>query len=695
MSELKRVREDLPLRSQPRHAAARAALLASGSLIAAGFALPSIAQETEEEVLTLDQVVVTAGGFEQHVTDAPASVTVITGDELRKASVTNLTDALREVQGVYTTGAPNEQDISIRGLPGQYTLILVDGQRQGTRDARPNGSAGYEQSFIPPVAAIERIEVVRGPMSSLYGSDAMGGVINIITKPVTDSWTGSVSAEATVQGDSDYGNSQQGSFYLSGPLMPGKLGLQLWGRKFAKEESRIEDGPEEQDDRDITARLTWTPVEGQKFGFELGRTDLTREGSEGKTVAEGDEDARRDNDRTHYALTHHGDWGLGTATDFSLSREIGKRTTWSDDGTGTLVKDDRQPEITNTVADFKLTHPYDMAGSHTLVTGAQWQRAELDDQNPGLGTEGTFSRDQWALFAEDEWWIRPDVALTLGARYTDDEEFGGHVSPRVYAVWNATTDLTVKGGISTGYRTPDLRSTVEGYYYTTEQGKGVIVSNPDLEPESSTSYELGALWNRGAWELGATVYQTDFTDKIESAKTTETITLDGTTYNRWDYYNVQDARIRGVELTAHWDISAAVQMRASYTYTESEQLSGDYKGLPLMRTPENMASLRFDWQTPITGFDSWIAANYHGEEINAGARIGSNGTPYRYNSAGKVIAYKYDAYTTVDLGGSYALNDRVTLNGAIYNILDDGVGLEDSNAVVEGRRLWLGLTSTF
>ncbi len=134
-------------------------------------------------------MVVTAAGFEQRVEDAPASITVIEGEELRPKSYRDLGDAVRDVEGVTVNGGTDEQDISIRGMPGDYTLILVDGKRQSARESRANGNSGYEQSFVPPAAAIERIEVVRGPMSSLYGSDAIGGVINVITREGRGAWT--------------------------------------------------------------------------------------------------------------------------------------------------------------------------------------------------------------------------------------------------------------------------------------------------------------------------------------------------------------------------------------------------------------------------------------------------------------------------------------------------------------------------
>src|SRR5690606_35813387 len=95
-------------------------------------------------------------------------------------------------------------------------------------------------------------------------------------------------------------------------------------------------------------------------------------------------------------------------------------------------------------------------------------------------------------------------------------------------------------------------------------------------------------------------------------------------YDIFRNYNVDEAEISGLELTGDWAITDTLSARASYTYTRSRQQSGDYRGFPLARTPEHMASLRFDWQTPVEGLDTWLSANYHGSEINSGLRIGTS-----------------------------------------------------------------------
>ena len=152
-----------------------------------------------------DTMVVTASGFQQKIQDSPASISVIPRQQIEDKAYRDITDALKDVPGVVVTGGGSSSDISIRGMSSKYTLILVDGKRVDTRGTRPNSdNAGIEQGWLPPLEAIERIEVVRGPMSSLYGSDAMGGVINVITRKTstTQAWKGSLHGDATFQENS-------------------------------------------------------------------------------------------------------------------------------------------------------------------------------------------------------------------------------------------------------------------------------------------------------------------------------------------------------------------------------------------------------------------------------------------------------------------------------------------------------------
>jgi outer membrane receptor for ferrienterochelin and colicins len=149
-------------------------------LLATAVSTGSLAAEND------DVMVVTASGYEQKLREAAASISVISQEELSRRNYTDLASALSDVEGVdvnSTTGKTGGLDISIRGMSSSYTLILIDGIRQnGTSDVTPNGFGAMNTSFMPPLSAIERIEVIRGPMSTLYGSDAIGGVINIITK---------------------------------------------------------------------------------------------------------------------------------------------------------------------------------------------------------------------------------------------------------------------------------------------------------------------------------------------------------------------------------------------------------------------------------------------------------------------------------------------------------------------------------
>ena len=193
--------------------------------------ISSISEPTKQET-----IVVTAAGYEQDVSKAPASMTVITQKELETRQYNDITDILRNTPGVVVSGAGSAQTISIRGMGSSYTLFLVNGKRQYSKDVNPNGDdSGFEKNILPPISAIERIEVIRGPASTLYGSDAMGGVINIITKKVSDEWSGTVELGTILQDSNNSGEIKNGSVYLTGPLIENKLGMQLGLNKQNRE----------------------------------------------------------------------------------------------------------------------------------------------------------------------------------------------------------------------------------------------------------------------------------------------------------------------------------------------------------------------------------------------------------------------------------------------------------------------------
>lgn len=618
--------------------------------------------------LTLEDVVVTASGFEQRVEDAPASITVIDGEDLRRKSYRDLGDAVRDVEGVTVNGGANESDISMRGMPGDYTLILVDGKRQSARESRVNGNAGYEQSFVPPAAAIERIEVVRGPMSSLYGSDAIGGVINVITRKVSPEWGGSIGYDYSARQHSAEGDAGQTTFYLSGPLKEDLLGLQVWGRNLDRQaDADLEqtNGHSKADHRDLTTRLAFTPTIDHDILLEAGVTRLKN----GDGVSANWATREQENNRDHWSLSHQGRWGWATS-DVALYQE-----TTSREGKATPDQTDiygRKPEIRNRVLDAKLVVP---TTYNVSTVGLQWQKNQVTDWNQGLGdkVDYEFSVQQKALFAENEWSVTDTFALTGGLRLDNHEEYGNHFSPRLYGVWRATDQWTLKGGVARGFKTPELRAVVEGYAYL-RRNRFVMLGNPDLKPETSTNYEVSALWsNRNDLSAGVTLFYNDFQDKLSTV----------TTDRRWNGYivmdrvNVDKAVIRGVELTGQWDIRSDLLIKGNYTYTDSEQKTGANAGAPLALTPKQKANLRGEWQVNDRA-QAWAALSYYGEE-----------------TGNTITAESAPGYTTADIGGSYDLTHALTVNASLNNITDKRLDDETYGTVNYGRTLWMGATYNF
>lgn len=654
-------------------------------------------------VQSLSPVVVTASGYDQSIADAPASITVLTHEDLARQPFNTLQDALRNVEGVSIVGAnANKQDISIRGMPGKYTLILVDGKRQGTREMLNREELGMVQaSQIPPLAAIERIEVVRGPMSSLYGSDAIGGVVNIITRKVPQAWTGTINLGATLQQHSELGNSRQADFYLAGPIKEDKLGLQLFGKSNQRTESQEVDGSYGIRDRGLTARLTLTPTKDQDIQLEAGQDEYNRYGTVGKSLAATETgDYELKNRHTHYSISHEGRWNFGT-TNVSLQREEGKARNTINDVDTTSYPDTR---LVNTTLDATVTLPLP---NNMLKVGGQYIDTRLygtDKEAASTTARNTvsgLSTRSWALFGEDEWAVTDALSLTGGVRLDDHQRYGQHWSPRGYAVYHLTDTWTLKGGVSRAFRAPELRQSSADYIQATGGAvgapRGSIAGNPDLKPETSTTTEIGLHYqDDDRYAAGVTLFNNEFKNKIYSQCVTGCSGSSGATY---EWGNIGRATLRGVETSLTLPLSRTVTLTGNYTYTQSKRKSDDevaydgtsLQGQPLDRTPRHVLNVRADWQAT-DALSLYASTNVQSEQYWANYRNVSSTTRRRPGA------------TTFDLGGSYELNKHVTFRLAVMNLTDKRVpvdyrtrttGLDGNWQVDEGRRLWLNTSVSF
>ena len=648
----------------------RFALWGAAALLATG---PVLAESGDGH--ELGQVTVTASGHAQQLEDAPASISVITREQIEQRYYQDATDALRDIPGVIITGGGSGDrgnDIVIRGMPSQYTLILVDGKPVSTRETRPNGSAGFEQDWLPPLQSIERIEVVRGPMSTLYGSDAIGGVINVITRKVAEEWGGAVQLDTIIQDDSRSGDIQQGNFSLSGPLLADTLGLQVYGRASSRQEDRFVDGFEEKNLKNLNARLSFTPTDNQDFTLEAGQTKQDRRSLIGYSAPAtgcrgGCTDSDNEYTREVLALSHTGRWDFGT-TDSYVQREEAENLT-------------REMKVTNTSAKTALVTPL---GDHLLTVGANFEKEELSDRTSNqISNRTDVDASKWALFAEDEWMLPGNVSVTGGVRLDDDENYGSHVSPRLYGVWGMAPRWTLKGGVSTGFRSPSLREITPDWGQTSRGGD--VYGNPDLEPETSVNKELGLYFNAGRdLQANVTVFHNDFKDKITRIACPPSVCPGGPNQFGSDptyRVNVDEAVTRGVEAAVSTTLARTVDLTLSYTYTDSEQQSGEYEGEPLNQVPKHLASLQADWRVT-SRLSPWLAVRYRGEESQ----------PTTGPSSSSIVA---PSNTLVDAGLAFKLTPQATLNTGIYNIADKEIFQDEYGYVEDGRRYWLGMRVSF
>ncbi|UCV02602.1 TonB-dependent receptor plug domain-containing protein [Dechloromonas denitrificans] len=559
-----------------------------------GFALPGSAAET-----TLKDTVVSATLSEHETRTAPASVTVITREELETRNATDLLDAVRGSPGI--TLSPRQvggrKTLALRGLEGKHTLTLIDGRRISPSDDVV-GHSDYQYGWLP-ISAIERVEIIRGPMSTLYGSEALGGVINLITRQPKDKWIGSLmlSGSTLFDADTDGGQGSQGSVFAAGPLGE-RITLRVNGeatRRAAVENKDDRRYSEIEGNRTRTAGLGGTIklTEAQSLDVQWSKGDEVRtydDVSSTKTY-----ENRYDIEKSQASIAWKGEFGSWRSQVRAYRSEIDITNTRTN-GVSATRPQNMSDEVVDAFAALKL-------GGQTVTVGGEYRTETL--KNSGL-IGGKDSATHKALFVQDEIALGQSLMLTAGVRGDEHEIFGFEASPRAYLVWEASPELIIKGGYGHAFKAPTLKQISPSYVGA--EGPHTFLGNGDIQPEKSDSLEIGADWKRGPLNLRATLFHTRVDDLI-TYRQIKTVGVRRT----YLYDNVDKATISGLETGFSWNINSALLWNTNLTLLKTKDES---TGTELNDRPGVMLAATVDWSIG-QGWSSRGAVEYYGRQTSS------------------------------------------------------------------------------
>lgn len=571
----------------------------------------------EERASTLEEVVVTATRVEEPVEETTSAIVVIKEDNIKKMNVQFLTDVLRkipELSLVQNGGAGKLATVLLRGGDSTHTLVMIDGVKV---KSTTTGSLDFSGINVDD---IERIEIVKGPQSTLYGSEAMAGVINIITKkgkgkPKVDVSLESGSYETykpslTVSGGNkkfDYRVTT--AYFHTDGISAAKQGTERDGYKNASISGKFGFRPSEKFELELTGKYYYDRTE---LDFGSSRPD----------------DPNYIQSGNHYMLSGKGkfylvdEWeqvlSLSTAGDSLRYRDPDPWGINSDIATG-IDTIDWQNNIY-------------LSDTYTLTAGAEYR--EEKGENKGIFDR---SVDNKAIYLNNKLkLLKENLIFNAGLRYDDHETFGSKTTYRIGALYNIrTAGIRFRGSYGTGFRAPTLN---ELFYNDTWGSSG----NPDLKPEKSYSWEISIEKNIASdrASVSVTYFDQNYKDLIQWVEVAPWT---------WQPQNVAEAEVKGIEAGAGVKITDNIDIKAAYTYLDTEDKA---TGLRLPRRSKD----KFNLSLRLSLKDFSLTTDY----------IYIDG---RYDDTENTK--KLASYSLVNLSVSHSLTKNLTLFARIDNLLDE------------------------
>jgi iron complex outermembrane receptor protein len=607
---------------------------------------------------------------------APAVVSVITADDIRATGATNLVDVLQGVPGLYVRRSQFgfRPLIHFRGANDKQTLVMVNGA--------PVSDLMWRLGIFwkgLPASVIERVEIIRGPGSALYGTDASAGVINVITHPPASTAPG----EAGLRVGSDDTQSAWlrhrigwNGFDLAfsadlsntdghDPLIASDAQSrvdQLRATDASLAPGRAAYGYRNADLRLGLARDAW------RIQLDYSRHDDLETGMTGAgaidPVTEG-RDSRFELGLFYDQPEFRHDLAVRAELryrhiDYSSGDGFQEWPPGFDDGVGVYpdgVLNQMRSAENSVIAETALRYSGIPQHEITLGGGVRWQDIYRVEQwvNAGVDRNGNplppggplvdlsdspyafapeKSRTVRYLFVQDQWGLAPDWELTAGLRLDNDSSYGNAVNPRLALVWQASDSLTAKLLYAQAFRAP--------YFQELYSETSFTLPNPDLEPEQSQTWELALTYSaRADLRLGLNLFRFELDDVISPEP------VPGLAKRR--YQNGGRHRIHGIEMEAWWQLSDRVALSANYAYNDPDDSEHREYGVP-----GHQAYLRADWRFR-PGWSWNLQGNWIGERER------------RANDARAAL----DDHVLVDTTLRYAPDRHWQLALSVHNLLDE------------------------
>ena len=522
---------------------------------------PTLSFVMEEAKNGLDEVVVTSSRSERMLKDVPVLTRVITQHDIKQIAPPDIKTLLEyELPGLqfqssgHGTALPS---MSFQGMDAQYVLFLIDGERIAGEGATNN--IDYN---LFDVDNVERIEIIKGAASALYGSNALGGVVNIITKNPDRPFVGNISSRLSTR------DTQKHTISLGTKL--DKFSTLTTASYTKKDAFTIDDREGAQTiierpglpDSVVVGQAGTSGVRGyetihlsQKLGYSF--TEKLSASLNGSYYKNDLLEPREVTEETQFS-----NYTIGGKVDYIFS-EVSKLT-----GSYTLSNFDKHEE---TIATGHRIHTYGdvrntarinytnrLADKHAITAGLEFDAEGLNHYM----FKDTMLKDMqtYTLYAQDEFSITDQFVLVGGVRADYHSAFDLHVSPKLTAMYKLS-DFSFRGGYSGGFRSPSLK---ELYTEWSHRGMFMMMGNPDLKPETSHHASLSAEYTKGIFNASVSGYYNWFENKISTYMTNDRI--EGGIMNNMSYHNADSARTYGIDINTQIRLPFALTLRGSYSY---------------------------------------------------------------------------------------------------------------------------------